>query len=226
MPPHIPHPHLQLRYLVAALDVAGITIGSIGGALHARRHAHYNYDIVGVVGLALVSALGGGIVRDVLLKSGPASWPSPAPATSILPSSAPRSPCSSAPGSASAQSALMLFIDSAAISFFAVAGATRAQAFGLSWLPALLLGLTTAVGGGSIRDVLSGSTPRVFERGNFYAIAAFFAATTYLILDSFDLPEPVSVATAVICGFTLRTLSIRYNWTTDSVRLRRPSRPA
>ena len=220
----IPHPHLQIRYLVAALDTAGITIGSIGGALHARRHPHYNYDIVGVIGLALVSALGGGIVRDVLLNQGP-------PLAFTRPSylyiailGATLTMLFGAKFGVRAER-VMLYIDSAAISFFAVAGATRAEAFGLSWLPALLLGLTTAVGGGSIRDVLSGSTPRVFERGNFYAIAAFFAAITYLILDAFDLPETVSVAAAVLCGFTLRTLSIRFNWTTDSVRLRRPSRP-
>ena len=217
------HPHINLRYVTAALDVAGITIGSIGGALHARRHPHYNYDIVGVLGLALVSALGGGIVRDVLLNQGPPlALTRPTYLYLALAGATLTMLFGARFGTRAA--AVMLYVDSAAISFFAVAGATRAESFGLSWFPALLLGLITAVGGGSIRDVLSGSTPRVFERGNFYAIAACFAALVYLVLDHFEVADARAVGIAVLAGFTLRTLSIRYNWTTDSVRLKRTSR--
>jgi len=100
---------------------------------------------------------------------------------------------------------------------FAVAGTTRAENFGLTWLPAIMLGITTAVGGGSLRDVLSGTTPKVFLRGNFYAIVALVAATCYLVLDKFGLPDIACVTIAVACGFALRMASVYFNWTTDKI---------
>ena len=56
-------------------------------------------------------------------------------------------------------------------------------------LPALLLGATTAVGGGCIRDVLSGRTPKIFERGELYAIAAAFGAAMFLLCELQIVPR-------------------------------------
>src|ERR1700743_1133453 len=64
--PDVVHP----RTLFFVLDYAGIAIASAGGALHARQHKRYAYDIIGAFGLALASGLGGGIARDVLLGHG------------------------------------------------------------------------------------------------------------------------------------------------------------
>jgi uncharacterized membrane protein YeiH len=216
----LPRPHLHLHTLITALDYTGIAIGAIGGALHARNHKRYQYDIVGALALALVSALGGGIARDVLLNQGPPLALTnlgylytallAALATLLL-----------GPRLFSRLEALMLVIDAIAISLFAVAGTTRAQSFGIDTLPAVMLGITTAVGGGSLRDVLSGTTPRVFERGTFYAIAALFAATSYLVLDHIGVPDTTSVVAAVVLGFTLRMASLRFNWHTDALRISR-----
>lgn len=209
--------HIHLQLLISALDFAGIAVGSIGGALHAHRHAHHNYDIIGVLGLALTSALGGGIIRDILLQHGPPLalvdvWYGyvaclAAILTLLLVSRI-----------GDRTERLMLYIDAAAISLFAVAGTARAEGFGITWLPAIMLGVTTAVGGGSLRDVLSGSTPRVFKRGNFYAIAAASAAVAYLLLNRVSAPQVWCVIASVLVGFTLRILSIRLNWTTMSLR--------
>src|SRR5262249_59217312 len=89
---------------------------------------------------------------------------------------------------------VILFVDAAALGLFAVAGSTRAIDAGLSYLPALLLGVTTAVGGGCIRDVLSGRTPKIFERGELYAIAAAFGATMFLLCHALQLPRAASTA--------------------------------
>ncbi|ADW69271.1 trimeric intracellular cation channel family protein [Granulicella tundricola] len=208
---------LHLQTLISALDFAGIAIGSIGGALHARQHARYSYDIIGAFGLALTSALGGGVVRDLLLQHGP-----PLALTDVwylytaLLAAAAALALGSIIGTRTQR--VMLFIDAAAISLFSVAGTTRAQSFGLSWLPAIILGVTTAVGGGSLRDILSGTTPRVFERGNFYAIAALAASVSYLLLDQTSLSDTANVLIAVAVGFTLRMLSVHFNWTTDPIR--------
>jgi len=216
--PAVVHP----RNLISLLDFLGIGIASAGGALHARQHLRYEYDVIGAFGLALASGLGGGIARDVLLQHGPPlalvnvgylyTALGGAAIALIFPSSF----------GARMQRA-MLLIDAAAISLFAVAGTTRAENFGMSWLPAIMLGITTAVGGGSLRDVLSGTTPRVFEHGNFYAIAAMVAAVSYLILERFDLPEVACVSIAVACGFALRIASVRFNWRTYGLRSAKPS---
>jgi uncharacterized membrane protein YeiH len=211
------HIHIHIQFLISALDFAGIAVASVGGALHARRHPRYNYDIIGVFGLALTSALGGGIIRDILLQHGPPLalvdvwYCYVACLAAIL-----TLMLDSRIGDRTER--LMLYVDAAAISLFAVAGTARAEGFGITWLPAIMLGVTTAVGGGSLRDVLSGSTPRVFERGNYYAIAATAAAIAYLLLDRLNLPQVWCVIAAVLAGFTLRILSIQLNWTTVSVR--------
>ena len=120
---------------------------------------------------------------------------------------------------------VMLLIDAAAVALFAVAGTARAEDFGLTWLPAIMLGITTAVGGGSLRDVLSGTTPRVFERGNFYAIAALASSVVYLLLDrlsdNFNLPQLWCIIPAALVGFSLRMLSVHFNWRTDPLRISR-----
>jgi uncharacterized membrane protein YeiH len=214
------HPHLHLQTLISALDYAGISIGAIGGALHARNHKRYQYDIVGALALALVSALGGGVARDVLLNHGP-----PLALTHLgylyTALIAGLVTLLLGPRLFRRLEGFMTFIDAIAISLFAVAGTTRAQSFGLEWLPAIMLGVTTAVGGGSLRDVLSGTTPRVFERGTFYAIAALSAATSYLLLDHLGLPDTTSVVLSVLLGFALRMASLRFNWRTDALRISR-----
>ena len=113
----------------------------------------------------------------------------------------------------------IVIIDAAALGLFSVSGSTRALNAGLRWLPALLLGATTAVGGGCIRDVLSGRTPKVFERGELYAIASAFGAGMFLLCDWLKLPREASTAIGSVSGFALRLLAMRYHWQTRSIRM-------
>jgi uncharacterized membrane protein YeiH len=85
-------------------------------------------------------------------------------------------------------------------------------------LPAFLLGGVTAVGGGCIRDVLSGRTPKIFERGELYAIAAAFSAAMFLLCDSLHFSREISTTVGALCGFSLRLLALRFNWRTRPVR--------
>jgi uncharacterized membrane protein YeiH len=175
---------------------------------------------VGALALALVSALGGGVARDILLNEGP-----PLALTNLgylyAALIAGLVTLFLGPRLFRRLEGLLTLIDAFAVALFAVAGTTRAQSFGIQWLPAIMLGITTAVGGGSLRDVLSGTTPRVFEHGTFYAIAALFAASSYLLLDHLGLPDTTSVVIAVFLGFALRMASVRFNWHTDALRVSR-----
>jgi uncharacterized membrane protein YeiH len=112
----------------------------------------------------------------------------------------------------------LLIVDAAALALFAVAGATRALDSGLVVLPALLLGCVTAVGGGSLRDVLSGRTPRVFERGELYAIVAVVAAATFLACNAAGFSRTVATGAGLGMGFLFRLVSLRLGWKTAVIR--------
>jgi uncharacterized membrane protein YeiH len=209
--------NLPIDKLFSLIDFLGVFVGAFGGALAAVRDTRYKYDLVGVTGLALASALGGGITRDLILQKGPplafadARYLITALAGAVL-------------GMMLAQrigkntERAIVFIDAAALGLFSVAGSTRALNAGMTRLPALLLGAATAVGGGCIRDVLSGRTPKIFERGELYAIAAAFGAGVFLVCDAFKLPREVSTIAGSACGFGLRLLALRYHWQTRPIR--------
>src|SRR5690349_8540416 len=164
--------------LFSIIDFLAVFAGALGGADEAARDRGKNYDIVGVVGLGVVSALGGGITRDVLLNHG-----APLALVDIrylifafagsliaLGLRAPLSPL---------RRNILLVIDAAGLGLYAVAGSTRAVDAGLTMLPAMLLGAITAAGGGAWRDVLSGRTPAVFQRGSPYVLVALIASAVY-----------------------------------------------
>jgi uncharacterized membrane protein YeiH len=208
--------------LFLLLDFLGVFAGALGGGLEAMRNEKYDYDFVGVLGLAMTSALGGGITRDVLLQNGP---PLAFLDVRYLPTAL-----------AGALIALTLrghigprtrkaiiWIDAAAVGFFAVAGSTRAIDAKMAVLPAVILGAITAVGGGALRDVLSGRTPRVFESGQPYAIAAVFASAVFLLGNSLGLARTTSTTLGLIAGGGVRALALRFNLKTQSMRDNVPS---
>lgn len=208
--------------LFLLLDFLGVFAGALGGGLEAMRNEKYDYDFVGVLGLAMTSALGGGITRDMLLQQGP---PLAFQDVRYLPTAL-----------AGALIALafrghigprvrkaIIWIDAAAVGFFAVAGSTRAIDAHMTVLPAVILGAMTAVGGGALHDVLSGRTPRVFESGQPYAIAAVLASAVFLLGNSLGLPRPTSTMLGLIAGGGVRILALRFNLTTQSMRDRVPS---
>lgn len=208
---------LPIDRLFSLIDFLGVFFGALGGALAAVRDTRYNYDLVGVTGLATVSALGGGIMRDLIVQQGaPLAFADERYLMIAL--------IGAALGMLFARQAgrkterAIIFVDAVALGLFAVAGSTRAIHAGLSWLPALLLGVTTAVGGGCLRDVLSGRTPRIFERGELYAIPAALSAAAYLACRASDVPRQLATVAGVLSGFTLRMLAMKFHWETRPIR--------
>jgi uncharacterized membrane protein YeiH len=213
----LPIEKLPIDQLFSLIDFLGVFVGGLGGALAAVRDTRYKYDLVGVTGLALASALGGGITRDLILQKGPPLAFADARYLMVALAGAVAGMVF-APRIGKSTERALIFMDAAALGLFAVAGSTRAINAGLTRLPALLLGAITAVGGGGIRDVLSGRTPKIFERGELYAIAAGFGAAAFLVCDALKLPREASTAIGTICGFGLRLLALRYHWQTRSIR--------
>ncbi len=188
-----------------ALDLTGTFVFALNGALTAVRAARL--DIVGVVTLGMMTALGGGVIRDVVIGDIPPAtfrdWRyfALAIAGGLLAFALSKL-------LSRLEGAITVF-DAVGLSAFAVIGTSKAAAFGLGIAPALLLGVTTAVGGGTIRDVLIGRIPTVL-RSELYAIPALVAAAITIAairLDHYGLGA--ALAAAAVC-FVIRMLGVRF----------------
>jgi len=154
----------------------------------------------------MVTALGGGILRDILIDSLP-------PATfsdwRYLLVAAVGSLVAFAFGSSlSRLSTPILLLDAAGLSLFAVTGASKAIDFGVGAAQAVILGTLTGVGGGTVRDMLIARVP-VILRHELYAIPAMLAGVVVVVTERMDLYGlPAAVAAATLC-FVLRVVALR-----------------
>ncbi|OBI82010.1 trimeric intracellular cation channel family protein [Mycobacterium asiaticum] len=192
--------------LLLVLDLTGTFVFGLNGALTAVRVARL--DIVGVVTLGLITAMGGGVIRDVLIGSIPPAtfrdWRyfALAGAGGLIAFALSRR--------LDRLGTAITVLDAIGLSVFAVIGASKAVEHGLGVAPALLLGVVTAVGGGTIRDTLVLQIPTVL-RSDLYAIPALAAAAITVAamrLDVYGLPA--AVAAGAVC-FVIRMLGVRFN---------------
>lgn len=193
---------MQLNSL---LDHFGIAVGALSGVLAARGR---RLDLFGVLVLALVTALGGGSLRDVIAGDTPVSWLRSPPylytagATAILGFFVCRT--------WEPPSNLFQIADAFSLAFFTIAGTQKGLALGFAIVPAITLGVITGVAGGIIRDVLTSRVPMVFQPEIYlYATAAFVGALGYCLL----LPvigNPTVMWLGVALTLALRLSAIRY----------------
>src|SRR4051794_7559154 len=188
-----------------ALDLTGTFAFALNGALTAIKVARL--DIVGVITLGMITALGGGMIRDVLLDALP-------PATfqdwRYLTVAALGGLVAFAFGRGLDRWATaILVLDAAGLSLFAVSGALKGLDFGVGQAQAVILGAITAVGGGTLRDVLIREVPTVLTSG-LYAIPALVGACVVVLGDGAGIAAaPVAVVGACAC-FGIRMLGVRY----------------
>ena len=194
--------------VLLALDLVGTFAFALNGALTAVRAAHV--DLVGVITLGLITAVGGGILRDILLGAVP-------PATFV----------DGRYLAVAAAGGLIAFLfsrglnrlsrpidilDAAGLSLFAVTGAGRALELGVGPVQAIILGTVTAVGGGTLRDVLIRQVPSVLSSG-LYAVPALVGAALTVITSSSGVDEvlgtPVALGAAGVC-FVIRMVGLHF----------------
>ncbi len=211
----------QITRLFSLIDFLGVLAAAMAGTLAAVRDASYKYDLVGVFGLSLAAALGGGILRDIILQKGPPLAFTDYRYLPIALMGVLLALVFTARIGRNIQQAIVV-IDAASLGFFAVAGSIRALAAGLKPLASLFLGLIAAVGGGALRDVLSGKAPQIFESGEIYAIAAMVGSAIFLGCDALKLARPVSTFIGVVSTFGFRILAIRFHWRTRPIYRRYP----
>jgi uncharacterized membrane protein YeiH len=188
------------------LDLIGTFAFALNGALTAVRTVRL--DIVGVITLATITAIGGGILRDVVLGATPpatfSDWRYLTVATvgGLLAFFLGRL-------LVRLETTIMV-LDGAGLSLFAVTGALKSLDYGLGPGQAIILGAVTAVGGGTIRDMLLGTVPAVLHSG-LYAIPAMLGAAVVVGADALGLHgAPVAVGGALLC-FAVRLVGVRFD---------------
>ncbi|MEO3784779.1 TRIC cation channel family protein [Actinocorallia sp. B10E7] len=197
---------MRIETITTGLDLAGVfASGLLGGAV-ARR---YGLDLFGFVVIGLVSGLGGGLIRDVLLQNGP---PVALTNSAYIPTAL-----------AGAGLAFVLQIserdwdrvftvlDAAALSLWATVGAQKTLAVGLGWMPAVLLGTITAVGGGACRDLLVQRIPAVLGGNALYATVAVMVSAIQVLGTQLGSPLTGTVL-GILAGAVLRVLAAWRGW--------------
>ncbi|MFG2672307.1 trimeric intracellular cation channel family protein [Streptomyces sp. DT20] len=191
-----------------ALDIVGIFVFAISGALLAVRK---NFDVFGIAVLAEVTALGGGLFRDMIIGAVP-----PAAFTDLGYFTTPLLAAGLVfflhPHVERIQVGINVF-DAAGLGLFCVTGTVKAYDYGLGLTASAALGLATAVGGGVLRDVLANEVPSLLRWDrDLYAVPAIVGAAMIVLCIRFDALNAFTSGAAVITAFVLRLLALRYHW--------------
>ncbi|MEY3169497.1 MAG: hypothetical protein RL421_740 [Actinomycetota bacterium] len=187
------------------LDLLCVGIGAFQGALFAIFYKRF--DLIGVISVAILTGLGGGILRDLLLAVGrPAAMEDKYILTAV--------------GGAAVALLVgrwykkaangVVFLDSVAMSLFAIAGTYKATVNITSDLVAVLLGVVTAVGGGVLRDVVCRTTPQIFSGGPLYATGSLIGATVFVFLEKSMLDFNIVVAISATLIVAIQMASVRF----------------
>lgn len=202
------------------LDMVGVAVFAVSGALAAGRK---QLDILGVLVIGFVTALGGGTLRDVLLDRYPVFWVRQpdylivafiAAAFTILYTRFRRPPGRS-----------LLIADAFGLALFSISGAQIAEAAQFHSLIIVLMGTCTGVAGGVIRDVLLLEIPVILRRGNIYATAAIVGIGLYLFLQWLGLASTASTLLGMGTIVSLRLAAIIYGLSLPIYRLPDSSPP-
>ena len=196
----------KVSTLVLVLDLCGTFVFALSGAMAGIKH---RFDLFGILVLSFVAANAGGIIRDVLINAVPppgiADW-----RYLVVPMLAGLATLRWKATIDRLHSSVLVF-DAGGLALFAVSGALKAYNFHLAPGTAVLLGMTTGIGGGMLRDIMSAEVPAVL-RGEIYAVAALAGATVVVAGRMMGFPSAmVAIGGAALC-FGLRFIAIRRGW--------------
>lgn len=197
---------------IAPVEMLGVAVFAVSGAVVAARKG---MDPVSFIMLGVVTAIGGGTLRDLLLDRRVAWISDPtvvfiASAVAVALFSIGRAKPDIVEGLGANK--VLLWADAAGLALFAVTGTLTALTSGAPLPSAVLLGAITATFGGILRDVLAGEPPILLHSRDLYVTAAAAGAVTTVICHWLELPLAMVMALGCIAGFSLRAMSILAGW--------------
>jgi uncharacterized membrane protein YeiH len=209
LPAHLWYPSSRLTWVVRnvyyLLEHFAVAISAVTGVLAARKQV----DLFGVIALALVTALGGGTIRDVILAHGPVFWVEDsrfldtAVITAVIMfclvriNELPRM--------------ILLIADAFSLALFTIVGTEKAASFHVPPSVAIAMGIVTGVAGGILRDLLMGQIPLVFQREIYlYATAAFCGASLFVLLKHYAVDSHTNMILSTVVALLIRFAGIRW----------------
>ncbi|WP_022893289.1 trimeric intracellular cation channel family protein [Agromyces subbeticus] len=197
------------------LDLTAVAIGAIQGAMFAARLTERRIDLLGVALIGVLVGLGGGLLRDVLLNQPPAAifdnWYLPvATAAALLGMLLLRV--------FARLNGLIIALDAVTIGLFGAIGTTKALAFGAPVVPAVFVGVLSAVGGSILRDVALNLPIALMHVGSLYAIAATVGAALLVVLVALGVNVVVAGSACVVVTTLIRLGSVRFGWSLPEQR--------
>jgi uncharacterized membrane protein YeiH len=198
-----------MNNLIRTIEVLGIIAFALTGIFEARKKG---MDLIGVYAVAMITAFGGGSLRDIMLNRHPLFWIEHYGyavlllALSVVTSLAVRNFFAE-----NRFTRAVLVLDALGLGLFSASGASVAIQLGNHWFIAALLGVTTGVFGGVLRDVICNEIPHVFTRTELYATCAFAGACCYLAIHAAGGNEIAAVTACIAVTFALRLLAVRYH---------------
>lgn len=197
---------MQSATALLIADLLGVAVFAASGA---SAGVVKRLDLFGVGFVGFVAALGGGILRDLVIDTVPPlafdDWRYPAVAalTAVL--------VFYLHPQLTRLRRVVLLLDAAGLGLFTVTGTLSALAAGVPAVGACLIGMLSGIGGGLARDLLLGEIPIVLRR-EIYAVASLIGAVAVALLHFFDLATAASTAGAAVLVFAIRVLALRRRW--------------
>jgi uncharacterized membrane protein YeiH len=198
------------------LDLLGTFFFAISGSLLAAQRS---YDIIGSLLLGSLTGLGGGVIRDLIIGRPPVAFDQPVHL--VAPVAAAVLVYFLAAGVERHSRPLLIF-DAGGLALFCTTGTATALNAGMNPVAAALLGVTTGVGGGLLRDVVANRDPQLFNPSDLYAVPAFLGAALTAALWYSPMPTPLSVFIAAALVFAFRVLSLHFHWRIPHARAGAP----
>jgi uncharacterized membrane protein YeiH len=199
-------------------DLTGVFANALLGGLIARQE---KLDPIGFVVLAVLSGLGGGLIRDLLLQHGP-----PVALTDyayLLTSFAGAAVSYLVRVHGRVWDRVWPIVDALALGTWAATGAQKTLGVGLGWLAAILLGTITAVGGGAVRDVVLRRIPGILGGNTLYATCAIAGSAVLVVQAELGYPT-IGLVTSTIVGAGLCLLARWRGWILPSADAWSPAR--
>ncbi len=200
--------------IIYLFDMIGIIACSVSGTLLARAK---NFDLMGCILVAMVNAIGGGTLRDVLLNRHPIFWMVDMnflvviTVTSLI--------FQAFFNETERVGRWLKLTDAIGLSAFTLIGLKVALSYGANYPVAILMGIATSIVGGMTRDIICNEIPLVLQR-EIYITASIVGALLYFLLQHLSVIGWLADIMTMLVVFTIRMLAVYFNWHLPSIRLR------
>lgn len=208
-------PHIDL---VVAADILGIVAFALSGFLVGVRN---NLDLLGIIISALLTALGGGVVRDVILDRTPFAFNEYYPAVTVLSTIAVAFAFRLYRREQIERQWLFVISDTIGLVAFSITGALLAIAADFNFFGVIILSFLTAIGGGVLRDILINQVPAVLV-SDFYGSIALIVSILLLIFSALMGLSTFTVASVAVIAIALRLLAYLKGWHLPTLKTDHP----